>query len=193
MKRLLKFWSLVAIALLTIVVPTLLQRSLDSDMARIVADNYLARFRGQHKAIHAKYEATYAKQELAISAWKAAAGAKDAQVQGDVAKLIAQAKTLDEANGKLRLCGEYIMALQVYHRGELEEGERLFRAELATKDQEMAEHHALSSDAVTKLAHELARLQLIVNKRWVVGPQVGYGPGGVYVGAGLTYVVVRVK
>lgn len=184
--RMKKYIIPVAVGIVLLGAIKLADRYLTKGMADIVAGNYLAQFHGKHRAIHAKYEKIYAGQEQQIAALKARGDAKDAQVQRDVALLTAKAKTLDEANARLRACGEYILALPIYYRGEMDELERQFRVIIKTKDTEMKEHRDLSQDAVTKLAHEVARLQLERQKRLVIGPQVGYGPSGIYVGIGAT-------
>jgi hypothetical protein len=175
--------------LVVIAIPRLLERSADKEMARILAENWLARFRGQHQAIHAKYGAQQAGLDKQLQAERDKAKALSASVaewRRFSEEAQAKIRDLQGCMAQLDGCQDKVTALDADYTTKLSERDTLWRSKLTLCEQEAADHKALSQGAVTKLAHELARLQLERQKRLIIGPQVGYGPGGLYVGVGAT-------
>jgi DNA repair exonuclease SbcCD ATPase subunit len=175
--------------LVVIAIPRLLERSADKEMARILAENWLARFRGQHQAIHAKYGAQQAGLDKQLQAERDKAKALSASVaewRRFSEEAQAKIRDLQGCMAQLDECQERVTRLDADYTTKLSERDILQATKLTLCEQEGAEHKALSQGAVTKLAHELARLQLERQKLLIIGPQVGYGPGGLYVGVGAT-------
>ncbi len=167
----------------------LLERSYDKEMARILAENYLAKFRGQHQAIHAKYGARQARQDKLLEAEREKAKVLSASVaewRRFSEEAQAKIRDLQGCMAQLDGCQDKVTALDADYTRKLADRDILWSSKLTLAEQEAAEHKELSQGAVTKLAQELARLQLERQKRLVIGPQVGYGPGGMYVGIGAT-------
>jgi hypothetical protein len=175
--------------LVVIAVPRILERQADKEMARILAENWLARFRGQHQAIHAKYGAQQVKLDGLLQAEREKSRALSASVaewRRFSEEAQAKIRDLQGCMAQLDGCQDKVTALNADYTTKLSERDSLWQAKLTLCEQEGAEHKALSQGAVTKLAHELARLQIECQKRLIIGPQVGYGPGGLYVGIGAT-------
>jgi len=171
----------------------------DKDIAGMMADRVVTRLRARVTALDAKYAALNAEKDGELVVMQAQWGV-------DRAKAAAWRKRSEEAQAKvttLEGCNALLDDCQAnaeFFDGILDARTqglvRWSNERVALKDAELTERRALDStniDTIGKLTKRVAMLELWKRRKLVIGPQAGYGPGGMYVGVGATFEIFRIK
>jgi hypothetical protein len=194
-----KYWPLMALIVAIGVILYLmgaLDRANDEVIAGLVADQAVAKHRADRNKIIAKYAPLNA--ALTAEAVTLQQGNKvlAAKVVAKQKALVLKDGTLAETRAKLEECSSFLGSISYEYNERLVKADKLRLDQLAIKDAELAEWMAKdeqSAKTIGDLTKRVVMLTLDKRKRLVVGPQVGYGFGGPYVGAGVTWELFRFK
>ncbi len=194
-----KNWSLLALFVAVGVILYLimaLDRANDEAIASMMADKAMVRHRVERQAIIAKYAPLNA--ALTAEAVTLQQGAKvlAAKVVAKQRELVLKDGTLAQTRAKLEECSALLGSISYEYNEQLVKADRLRLEQIAVKDAEIAEWKAKderSINTIGQMTKRIVMLTLNKRKRLIVGPQVGYGFGGPYVGAGVTVELFRFK
>ena len=170
--------------------------ALDREIAGIMADRVVAKHRAAHNAIIAKYAAFNAAKDKEVATFKQGNEALAAKVVAKQRELNLKDGNLAETRAALESCNAFLGEVSFEYNQRLLLADQLRLEQLAIKDAEILEWRA-RDEANTVTIGQLTK-QLVIatsrdKRRLIIGPQVGYGLNGGYVGFGATVQVVRVK
>jgi hypothetical protein len=163
--------------------------ALDREIAGIMADRVMAQHRAAREAIIAKYAKLNAAKDKELATFKSGNEALAAKVVAKQRELNIKDGTLAETRATLTECNRFLGEVSYEYSQRLLKADQLRLEQLAIKDAEIAEWRA-RDEASTKTIGQLTK-QLVVatskdKRRLIIGPQVGYGINGGYVGFGAT-------
>jgi hypothetical protein len=176
-----------------------LNSSNDEAIAQIMADRVVGKLRARVAALDAKYAALNAAKDGEIIALQQ--GRK--VLSGQVVKwrkfsedAQAKIKDLEGCMAGLDDCQAKVAEIDAAYTIELAKADRACGEKVALKDAELAERRTLDTaniNTIGNLTKRVVMLEQWKRRKLVIGPQAGYGPGGAYVGVGVTFEIFRIK
>jgi division protein CdvB (Snf7/Vps24/ESCRT-III family) len=94
---------------------------------------------------------------------------------------------LTATNYELELCQSFVLKQRNDYTGEITNLDVLWRNKFDLKVNECAAKETLLTNRVDHMTNTLAWYAVKDKRRWVIGPSVGYGVQGFYVGVGITF------
>jgi len=163
--------------------------ALDREIAGIMADRVMAQHRAAREVIIAKYAALNAAKDKELVTFKSGNEALAAKVVAKQRELNIKDGTLAETRAALTECNRFLGEVSYeYSQRELL-ADKLRLEQLAIKDAEISEWR-IRDDAnintIGKLTKQLVIATSKSSRKLIIGPQVGYGINGGYVGIGAT-------
>lgn len=199
MKYLKAHWrtlALIAAGIVLILAVNHFSGAYDDAIAQIMADQAVARHRAAREAIIAKYAALNAAKDLEVVAFKQGNAVLAAKVVAKQKELNVKVNTLQEATAKLSECTSFLGEISYEYNQRLIKADGLRLEQLAIKDAEIEEWKKKDSgltSVVGTMTKRIVQLEAWKQRKLVIGPQVGYGIGGAYIGVGATWELVRLK
>jgi len=172
---------------------------MDDAIAGMMADKTVARLKAGSSKSEAKYALLNAELDKERAAWDLKLEAKAREAWKWRADSEAKQKKIKDLQGCIALlddCQQYAVRLNIDFTAALEEADKLCLKRVHLKDSEIGEWRKQSDELIKQigeLTKALILAQIKARRRFGIGPQVGYGIGGGYVGIGLTYQIIRLK
>lgn len=185
-------WALLAIVVLT--ASQYLAHKDDEILASMMADKFMSKVRDRDAKIVAKYAPLIAAKDKELSTLRQGVqvlGSQVAAKQVALRKALAEVATLEGCRASLSEAVSFIDEMQASYTAKLTESDSLWCSKYALLEQRDAERIKTLTSRLGQVALTAIKAQLKNRKRFIVGPQVGYGPGGAYIGAGITLAVWR--
>jgi len=163
--------------------------ALDREIADLMADRVMAKHRAAHNAIIAKYAALNAAKDKDVATFKQGNGALAAKVVAKQRELNLKDGNLAETRAALTECNRFLGEVSYEYSQRLLLADQLRLEQLAIKDAEIAEWRARDEaniSTIGKLTKQIVIATSKSSRKLIIGPQVGYGINGGYVGIGAT-------
>jgi hypothetical protein len=194
-----KYWPLMALIVAIGAILYLmgaLDRANDEVIAGLVADKTMAKHRADREKIIAKYAPLNAALTAEAVTLQQGSRVLAAKVVAKQRELVLKDGTLAQTRAKLEECSAFLGSISYEYNEQLVKADKLRLEQIAVRDAEITEWRAKderSINTIGQMTKRIVMLTLNKRKRLIVGPQVGYGFGGPYVGAGVTVELFRFK
>ena len=173
-----------------------LDRGNGDAIAAMMADQSVKQFRARDAKIVARYAPLIAAKDAELAAIRSAEAAAVSRVgerDRQLARERAKVKTLADCRTMLAERDAQLKQQAEDHDDRFQSLDTTWGDKFALRVRQDAERLDAAVTRIGQLAQDNARLQLRARAKLIIGPQVGYGPGGAYIGVGATYEVVRIR
>jgi hypothetical protein len=195
-----KYWREIALFVLVGVVFFLFQawqEATDKALAGAIAEKARAALALKIKAISHEYAKLQLEVDKQIADSKATIGDISAKADKFLAdSRAAQAKIkqmqsvndqLQATNYELELCQQFVIKQRNDYTFEIKNRDILWGNKFQLKVEECTAKENEYINTVDRMTKSLAWYAVKDKRRWVLGPQAGYGPMGWYIGVGITF------
>jgi hypothetical protein len=143
--------------------------------------------------MEAKFAKLHAAKAAALADWARDKDAMVARHRAEVRRLQAAGAAAASIAATLTDCKLTLSRVVEENALQLATGQRLCEARIQGLQEEIQAWKDRDTESAAKIV-ELTRAGVLAvlrgRRRWAVGPQAGWGPGGGYVGGGITYTVI---
>lgn len=196
-----KYWPLaVAVAAILFSMRSC-QIATDRVLAAKIAEQSLEKLRVKIVEISKKYGAEYAKLDKQIEAAHVDLTAASERADRFYAESKAAQKKIKEiqsvndqlqaTNVELELCQQFVIKQRDDYVGGVAKLDLSYNAKMDAMRGEFAEKESTYKKEIVGITKSLAWYAVKDKRRWVFGPQAGYGVRGFYVGVGITFRVLE--
>lgn len=199
-----KYWREIALFVLVGVVFFLFQawqEATDKALAGAIAEKANAALALKIKAISQQYDKLQAEAEKQIAESNAAIGeisikadrflADSKAAQAKIKQMQSVNDQLQATNYELELCQSFVLKQRNDYTGEITNLDLLWRNKFQLKVEECAAKENEYVKNIDRMTKSLAWYAVKDKRRWVLGPQAGYGPMGWYIGVGITFRILE--
>ena len=197
-----KYWREIALFVLVGVVFFLFQawqQATDKALAGAIAEKANAALALKIKAISQQYDKLQAEAEKQIAESNAAIGeisikadrflADSKAAQAKIKQMQSVNDQLRATNYELELCQQFVLKQKNDYTTEIKGLNLLWGNKFQLKVEECTAKENEYINTVDHMTKSLAWYAVKDKRRWVIGPSVGYGVQGFYVGVGITFMV----
>lgn len=173
-----------------------LDRSASDAIAGMMADRTVAQFRARDAKIVARYAPLLDAKDAELAAIRraeAAAMSRIGERDRQLARERAKVKTLADCQAMLAERDGQLKQQAEDHDDRFQSLDNTWLAKFTLQVKLDDERLGAAVTRIGELAKDNVRLQLRLRAKLSIGPQVGYGPGGAYIGVGATYEVISIK
>jgi hypothetical protein len=197
-----KYWREIALFVLVGVVFFLFQawqQATDKALAGAIAEKARSALALKIKGIALQY----AKLQIEIDKKIADSNATIGEISAKADKFLADSRAaqakikqmqsvndqLQATNYELELCQSFVLKQRNDYTGEITNLDILWRNKFQLKVEECSAKENEYVKNIDRMTKSLAWYAVKDKRRWVLGPQAGYGPMGWYIGVGITFMV----